>query len=321
MKKATILYSLLLLLLFSCSTKEGSKKNRKISSKTQENKVDKNSQKTPETVFTYIPIKPVDGKLKAVVELGASSFNSFIIELDKEKNWELKKKEFGSSSILEGATDIKKVSEKLKEYIQKIIAFGVSSKEIHFVVSSGADKEKVTKKIKEELQKIGYKVNVVTAEEEGKYALKAVLPIGFEETSFTVDIGSGNTKISYVENNKIISKETFGAKYFKKGINSDEVYKDVKKFASLVPKEKRNQIFIVGGVPYQMAKSLRKEKERFTVLNKDISVYDKLVSDKGEKIKCGLNIYKAINDTTNPNTVVFDWDANFTIGFLLSLDY
>lgn len=33
----------------------------------------------------------------------------------------------------------------------------------------------------------------------------------------------------------------------------------------------------------------------------------------------GLNIYKAIADATGTDTFVFDWDANFTIGFLLGL--
>ena len=37
------------------------------------------------------------------------------------------------------------------------------------------------------------------------------------------------------------------------------------------------------------------------------------------KSKAGINIYKAIADATGTNQFVFDWDANFTIGFLLSL--
>jgi hypothetical protein len=37
------------------------------------------------------------------------------------------------------------------------------------------------------------------------------------------------------------------------------------------------------------------------------------------KDKAGLNIYKAIADATDCKTFVFDWDANFSIGFLLEL--
>jgi hypothetical protein len=53
---------------------------------------------TSETAaFAYTPPAPVDGKLRGVVELGASGFNSFIIKVDKEKRWNLEKSEFGNS--------------------------------------------------------------------------------------------------------------------------------------------------------------------------------------------------------------------------------
>jgi hypothetical protein len=38
-----------------------------------------------------------------------------------------------------------------------------------------------------------------------------------------------------------------------------------------------------------------------------------------KKMGAGLNIYKGLVDATQTDTFVFDWDANFTIGFLLSL--
>ncbi|WP_442264787.1 hypothetical protein ACSIGC_10555 [Tenacibaculum sp. ZS6-P6] len=313
MKK--VLFFILTLLLFnSC-------KPEKIDTKISSEKIKEQLSKTSitEKQFSYKPIKPIDGKLKAVVELGASGFNSFVINIDKDKNWEIKSKEYGNSSILDGNASVKEIRNKLKLYIQKIIDLGVASKNIHFVVSSGADKKSITQKIKSELNDIGYKVNVVTAEEEGQYALKSVMTPQFEDTTFVVDIGSGNTKISYIDGNSIVSKEVYGSKYFQKNINDQEVYNHVKAIADSVPEQKRKQYFIIGGVPYQMAKKLRIEKERYTLLNKDISVYQDVISEKGAKTKSGVNIFKAINDATNPETVIFDWDSNFTIGFLLDL--
>lgn len=105
--------------------------------------------------------------------------------------------------------------------------------------------------------------------------------------------------------------------YFQKNIKDKKVYSDVKKEASNIPGSKRYLCFIIGGVPYQMAKKMRNGEERFTVLNSDLAEYDEL--KKEEKIKSGLNIYKAIVDETNCKRFVFDWDANFTIGFLLDL--
>ena len=73
--------------------------------------------------------------------------------------------------------------------------------------------------------------------------------------------------------------------------------------------------FIIGGVPFSLAKQHRtNEQERYTVL-KNPDEYT--AADK--KMTSGLNIYKGIVETTNTDSFVFDWDSNFTIGFLLSL--
>ena len=39
------------------------------------------------TAFTYRSAAPVNGKLKGVVELGASGFISFIVRINKKRNW------------------------------------------------------------------------------------------------------------------------------------------------------------------------------------------------------------------------------------------
>ena len=97
--------------------------------------------------FKYQPIKPINGKLKGVVELGASGFNSFIINIDEDKNWEIKHKEYGNSFVAESATNALEIQNKLKKYIQNIIDFGVEADQIHFVISSGAAKVNITKNI------------------------------------------------------------------------------------------------------------------------------------------------------------------------------
>jgi hypothetical protein len=107
---------------------------------------------------------------------------------------------------------------------------------------------------------------------------------------------------------------TTGAKYYDRGTSDDAVYNEVKAKAAKIPEGKRNVCFIIGGVPFTLAKQGRKGEERFTVLNAPASY--KAVD---KKMGAGLNIYKALADATNCDTFVFDWDANFTIGFLLSL--
>ncbi len=265
--------------------------------------------------FNYVPTSPVDGKLKGVVELGASGFNSFIVNMDKNKNWELKKAEWGNSMVYDNMATSEDIRAGLKKYITDILDYGVKGKDIHFVVSSGAQKVESTHKIIKELRNMKYFVNTVTPEQEAKYALKSVLPKRFESSAFVVDIGSGNTKLSWLKNdNSIKGLEAYGAKYYTKNISDEKAYKDVYDKAKMVPSDRSSICFIIGGVPYKFAKQVRKNKERYTVLQ-----HSSFYSGDAAKAKAGKNIYKAIEDATGCKQFVFDWDSNFTIGFLLNL--
>jgi hypothetical protein len=67
-------------------------------------------------------------------------------------------------------------------------------------------------------------------------------------------------------------------------------------------------------VPATLARQHRKVGERYTVLRPPTAYKP---ADK--KTAAGLNIYRAIADTTNAGLFVFDDDTNFTIGFLMTL--
>lgn len=283
----------------------------------EETTVDNDQTKSETSVkFNYVAPVPENGKLKGVVELGASGFNSFIINIDKNKTWELKKAEYGNSLVYENMASNEDVRDGLKKYIGKILDFGVKGKDIHFVISSGAQKVESTQKISNELKKMGYFVNQVTPEQEAKFALKSVLPTEFMSNAFVVDIGSGNTKLSWIDNNGSTKGiDTYGAKYYVENIEDAVVSKEVALKSKQIPADRTKYCFIIGGIPFELAKQVRKDKERFTVLEKP----DFYKAD-GAKMKSGLNIYKAIKETTKCETYVFDWDANFTIGFLLTLN-
>ena len=273
-----------------------------------------NSSATARRTFDYKPTEPTGGKIKGVVELGASGFNSFVVRIDAKKNWKLEKADYGSSLVYEKMTTDDDVKMGLKNYIAKMLDFGVDGRNIHFVISSGAQKVELTKKIIEYLKLMGYVVNPVTADQEGKLGLKCVLPEEYKNDAFVADIGSGNTKMTWYEGAGLKSVEASGAKYFQIGQTDAAVYGEVKQKSSAVPNPKRKTCFIIGGAPFQMAKMVRQGKERFTVLNAPDNY--KMEDAKG---KAGVNIYKAIADGTNCQQFVFDWDANFTIGFLLAL--
>lgn len=287
---------------------------------------EKPAEKTSETagsaksgedrIFAYQPEKPVNGELKGIVEVGATGFNSFIINMDKEKRWEVVTKDFGQSLVYEGLATTDDIRAGLKKYISAMFDKGVKSRNVHFIISSGAQKEPKTGIISSELKKMGFVVNLVTPEQEGKLALRSALPPSYYGNAFATDMGSGNTKISWMTGSNIVAIEAPGSKYFEKDIADDLVYSEVKTKSSGIPKANREVCFIIGGTPFELAKQHRKGEERYTVL-KNPGGYK---ADK-PKTKSGLNIYKAISDATGCDTFVFDWDANFSIGFLLQLPY
>lgn len=270
----------------------------------------------PKPTFSYTAPEPQNGQLKGVVELGASGFNSFIVRVDGQKHWKLEKAEFGNSLVMENMASDNDIRAGLKNYIGKMLDFGVGGRNIHFVVSSGAIKAEGTQKIIKALKSLNYVVNTVTPEQEGSLGLRAVLPSEFYSNSFVTDIGSGNTKISWKEGGSTKALETYGAKYYENGTTDGTVTTEVQAKAKQVPSDHRKTCFIIGGVPFELAKAVRNGKERYTVLDAP-SAYTKLESAKS---KAGLNIYKSIADATGCNQFVFDWDANFTIGYLLTLN-
>ncbi len=270
-------------------------------------------------VNIQLPERPVNGKYKGVIEVGASGFNCFVVNIDAEKHWEQITAKYGKSFAVEGLATVSAVQEKLEDYLSEILNKGADPRNVHFVMSSGALKLKNSQTIADGITKKGYIVNRVTADQEGKFGAKAVIQPMYRNSSYIVDIGSGNTKITWYEGSAMKSLEGPGAKYFQTGElhkTDQEAYDLIKKIASQVPEENRKLCFVIGGVPYNLADKVRDGKERYTTLDAP----DSYSYGDDLKLKSGLNIYSAIIDATGTSTFVFDWDANFTIGFLLSLN-
>jgi hypothetical protein len=264
--------------------------------------------------FTYTPTAPVNGKLKGVVELGASGFNSFIVRIDAQHNWKLEKAEFGNSLVLENMATEDDIRRGLKAYIGKMLDYGVSGREINFVVSSGAATADVTKNIVQNLKALGYVVHLVTPEQEGAMGLQAAIPAAYADKSFLVDVGSANTKIAWQEQGKTTVVSSYGSKYYQQSLTDEKVAADITAKAAQVPAGRRQTCFIIGGVPYELAKAVRQGQEPYTVL-KAPQDYAQL---EGAKLKAGVTIYRALAAATGCQQFVFGWDTNFTIGYLLT---
>jgi hypothetical protein len=275
--------------------------------------------------FSFIPKKPLsNGRLKASVELGAEGFNYFIIKIDKNKNWELKESKYGYSLVYEGKSDVDSLTNGLKKYIAETANYGVDPKDIHFLISSGALLKPETQNIIKAVKKNHYVPNEITSKNEGKYGFWATVPKEYRDSSFFVDIGSGNTKIAWLEGKKLKTISTYGAKYYLDDDKDNDVYDSVKNsIIDKIPESNRKRCFIIGGVPYKLAKTIRKDKENYTTLYSPktyLSDTDKYKTN-GKKLQSGLNIYQAIKDATQTKQFIFYWNTNFTIGYLLRLSY
>ena len=264
--------------------------------------------------FSYVPPALVGGKLKGVVELGASGFNSFIVRIDPQRNWKLEKAEFGNSLVMENMATDDDVRRGLKAYIGKMLDYGVGGRDIYFVVSSGAATAEGTKHIIQSLKALSYIVHVVTPEQEGAFGLRAAVPTAYAGKAFMVDMGSANTKIAWQAAGKATVASTYGSKYYQQALPDATVATDVAEKATQVTAAQRQTCFIIGGVPYELAKSVRQGQEQFTVL-KAPADYAQL---EGAKLKAGTTIYRALAEATGCQQFVFGWDTNFTIGYLLS---
>ncbi|MEL6558936.1 MAG: hypothetical protein AAFQ94_12180 [Bacteroidota bacterium] len=269
-----------------------------------------------EVTFQYAPKKPVDGKYLGIVELGGDGFNSFIINADSTNLWFLEKAEYGVSNAYDNNASSDEIKTGLESYIEKMLAYNVGGKDIHFVMSSTARKNERVMLISALLDSIGYVVNSVDADEEGKYALIAALPEKFYDNGFVVDIGSGNTKLAWTENGEIRTTSTYGAKYYKEGLSDKNVAEDVFSKLKMIPKNKKKHCFIIGGVPYQLAKPYIKDGSRYAVLKAP----DTYQIGEDQKFNGGLNIYRTIYNDIDTEVIAFDTEANFSIGFLLSVD-
>jgi hypothetical protein len=263
-----------------------------------------------------LPPEPVNGTVKGVVELGASGFNSFVFISDSKGSYRVTSKEFGDSLAYEGLTNTDEVKAVLKKYLAKMLNKGVSSDNLHFVVSSGALKETKTSTIAKGLRDAGYVVNEVTPEQEGRYAFIAAMNPAYKDKAFVVDVGSGNTKISWYDGGTIKTVEASGAKYFQMGLSDADVYTEITSKMSRVPQQNRSLCFIIGGVPNTLAKTTNNGKNSGYIR---LSPLDSYVAGDDKKVASGINILKAIQ-ASGVSTFVFDDNANFTIGNIISFN-
>lgn len=264
-------------------------------------------------VFDYQPENPVDGELKAVIELGALGLNYFIIEVDDQARWSLEKQIFGRSNIVYGETSIDEIIDNILSFQSEILGYGVQKNNIHVVVSSSAIESKISN-LEQQLSDLSMTTKTVNPDEEAKYAMIATIPKEFIDESFMVDVGSGNTKLSWVNLGDTSTIEIHGSKYFLSEVQDTTVFREVRDAILQIPESNRNLCFMLGGIIYEFVKEeIQQTDQRYHVLKAPGSY-----PTNNEKLKAGNVIYNGLH-LAPTYSYIFDNHSNFSIGYLVSL--
>ena len=290
----------------ACSTKKTETKDK--------NQIPVSSTTHIEKVFDYQPQMPVNGTLNAVIELGSLGLNYFIINIDETGRWKLIQSEFGRSNIIYGTNTSDEILSKITAFKSTIINFGVAKENIHAVASSSFVKAEDVNQLKNKLQQQGIMLKTVNPKLEAQFAMTATIPREFIKESYLIDIGSGNTKLSWVNNGDTLSSETHGSKYFLNNTPDTTVFREVRDAVLNIPEKNRNLCFILGGVIYELTKDEIDEKENRYYVLAPPSAYPK----NNERLNAGNVIYGAIYSEPT-YSYIFDSQSNFSIGYLVSL--
>ncbi|SNS76229.1 Ppx/GppA phosphatase family protein [Ekhidna lutea] len=266
---------------------------------------------TPKT-FDYQPQSPINGELNAVIELGSLGLNYFIIDIDRKGRWILKGQKFGRSNIIYGADTSNEIIGNIMRFKEEIIGLGVDESKI-FLVASSSVVENNNINLIEAISNVGIPLKTVSPEEEAKYAMIATIPREFVDESFLVDIGSGKTKISWVNDADTSTIEIYGSKYFLDDVQDTTVFREVRNALLKVPEENRNLCFMLGGIVYEFSKAeVSNTNRRYHVMSNpdEYPTYN-------EKFKAGRVIYNALY-LPSTYSYIFDSYSNFSIGYLVS---
>lgn len=293
---------LLLLILVACSSTEQNS-NSKV-----------NSRPSAKKTFEYQPQSPEDGQLMASIEIGSLGLNYFIISIDQQDRWETIRSEFGRSNLIFNESDLGEIETKVESFKNVIIENGVDPSNIHVVASSSSLEFVDTEELKKTVEQLGLQLHLISAKQEANYSLIAAVPKEFTDESFLVDMGSGNTKLSWVNNGDTISIDNYGSKYYLDGTPDSAVFRTFRESLLKIPLKNRNLCFMIGGTPYEFANHSNNRVGRYSILQAP-STYP----DNEEKWKAGVVIYEAL--VLSPTySYIFDWEANFSIGFLTTVN-
>jgi len=146
------------------------------------------------------------------VEIGSKGVKAIALELSmsNEELYDIKEliRESINTTIISGVKEtgafspdgIEETAQAVKTLINKIKEKGVPAENIFIIASSAINSVKNRENLSDKIKELtGYNTNFLTIKDEVLYNIAGTLPGKYYYNSIVVDIGSGNTKIGYLE--------------------------------------------------------------------------------------------------------------------------
>lgn len=264
--------------------------------------------------FDYKPEEPQNGSLLGIIEIGYEGFKYYIVNIDKQDRWSLERSVYERSHLEDPNFSFERMLASINRYKLDMIEFGVRETDINLVASASAMRHERVAEMASYLSARNIGLIRLNEKLEDRYALFATIPSEYVETAFMIDIGQEKTKVLWASNDEIVSKSTYGSKYYVDRVPDSVVYGDLQQIIDEVPLQNRNVCFVLGGIPSKLASMSNNRDGRYTVLT-DPRHY-RMNDEHG---LAGLNLYRAAW-SEETFSYVFDWDASFSIGILMDVN-
>jgi len=252
-----------------------------------------------DALFSLMMLEQKKAAFYGGVEIGSKGVKAIALELSmsNEELYDIKElfRESINTTIISGVKEtgtfssdgINETAEAVKTLINKIKEKGVPAENIFIIASSAVasvkNKENLSDKIKE---LTGYNTNFLTTKDEVLYNIAGALPDKYYYNSIVVDIGSGNTKIGYLEKvAENINVKSFEIPYgsvslteeakkrgdLNKGLNeilNKEVITTLEKEVQKNPAYiNRNNVFLLGGAVWALTTIQKPEQINESYIN------------------------------------------------------
>ena len=165
-----------------------------------------------DALFSLMELEKRKSAIYGGVEIGSKGVKAIALEIlmKNDELYDIKElfRENINTTIISGVKEtgtfssdsINETAEAVKTLINKIQGKGVPKENIFIIASSAITSVKNKEALSDKIKHLtGYNTNFLTTKDEVLYNIAGSLPVKYYYNSIVVDIGSGNTKIGYLE--------------------------------------------------------------------------------------------------------------------------